>query len=68
MLFKYRIWLDSFDTPGGHILMLLMLIGVGILMVALHLAKGEDILIGAFGALLALLRGTTSNGSASHPL
>lgn len=54
--------LNSLDTPGGHVLLLLVLVGVGIGMSATQLPKAEDILIGSFGALLAMLRGVVKNG------
>ena len=48
-------FLDSLDTPGGHILVLLTLLGVGIV------AGVNDLMIAAMGALFAVLRTTQSN-------
>lgn len=55
--------LDSLDTPGGHIGVLILLVLLGVALSTFHIAKGEDILVGAFAALLAMLRGTVTNSS-----
>lgn len=47
---------ESLSKEHGHILVLLFLILCGWGACALNLAKGEDIVVGSFGALLALLR------------
>ncbi|HYE86362.1 MAG TPA: hypothetical protein VEA16_08400 [Vicinamibacterales bacterium] len=54
-------FLDSLDTPGGHIAVLVFLVVLGVGLVQFDIAKGEDVLVGAFAALLAMLRGTSSN-------
>lgn len=65
----FERFLDSIDTPGGHICVLVMLMLMGVGMVHIGVAKGEEVLIGTFGALLAVLRGTSSNkqnGNGAH--
>lgn len=66
--------IDTVDSPGGHILLLL---GIFVLMIALSacqftIPKIEDFLVGTFGALLGKLSGLRSNrermnGSAPKP-
>lgn len=58
----WKALLDSLDTPGGHIWLLFLLVMVGVGLAWLKVPKGEDILIGSFGALLGALRGATKNG------
>lgn len=58
------IWerlLDTLDTSGGHIFILAMLLLVGVSMTQLSIAKGEDVMMGAFGALLLALKTAHSN-------
>jgi hypothetical protein len=62
MMQGWKTWLDTLDTPGGHVLLLTGLLLLGIAMVWLKLPKGDDILVGVFGALLGALRGTQKNG------
>ena len=54
-------WLDSLDSSGGHIAMSFLLILLGVAMVKGGVAKGEDIMMGGFGALLMALKTTHSN-------
>ena len=54
-------FLDSLDTPGGNIAVLLCLVLLGVMMVYLGMSKGEDLLIGSFGALIGVLRGQITN-------
>ena len=59
-----RIWerlLDSLDSSGGHIFVLCVLLLVGVGMVHFGIGKGEDVLMGAFGALLLTLKTAHSN-------
>jgi hypothetical protein len=49
--------LDHLDTPGGAIAILLLLSVLGVAMTALHVEHGHYVLMTAFGALVALLRG-----------
>lgn len=68
------IWerfLDTLDSSGGHIALLFALMLVGIGMVKLNIAKGEDVMMGALGALLLSLKTAHSNharqnGNGSH--
>lgn len=50
-------FLDSLDTPGGHILILLVLLVLGWAM------KSTELLVASMGALFAVLRATQSNGA-----
>jgi len=43
--------LSSLDTPGGHILVCLFLLILGAGFWSLHVAKSDDIMIFALGAL-----------------
>lgn len=53
--------LDSFDSDGGHIVVLVGLIVAGFVAVHAGIADGRDILVGSFGALLGLLKSAGSN-------
>ncbi len=48
--------LPSLDSPDGHIAICLVLMILGAVFYKLQIPKGEDIIIGAFGGLLACLR------------
>lgn len=64
MMKLIRFWaagIDTFDSTGGHIVIAFALIVVGAVMLACQVPHGDDVLMGAFGALLALLRTTQSN-------
>lgn len=60
---SFRHFLQVVDTPGGYLILLLILLGVGIVMEVTHTPKGEDILVGSFGALLARMAATTRSGA-----
>lgn len=45
------------DTPGGHILVCLLLIGIGVVLLKVGIAKGEDLIVGATSVLWAAFRG-----------
>ena len=58
------IWerlLDTLDTSGGHIFVLLVLLLVGATMARAGVMKGEDVMLGSFGALLFCLKEAHSN-------
>ena len=58
------IWervLDTLDSSGGHVFLLFVLLLVGVGMVHLGVDKGEDVMMGAFGALLLTLKTAHSN-------
>lgn len=61
MMKHWHDFLDSLDSDGGHIFLLLMLMGVGMIGLRFNVAKAEDILTGAFGALLMSLKNAGSN-------
>jgi hypothetical protein len=52
-----RRFLDDLDTPGGHILVCLLLICLGAALVKAHIPKSEDIIVGALGVLFGSMRG-----------
>ncbi len=59
-----RMWeriLDSLDSSGGHIFVMLLLLAIGVLMMVFTVPKGEDIAVGAFSALLMALKAVQSN-------
>lgn len=47
---------EKINTPGGRALLLAALFLSGVVMIAWRLPKGEDVLVGSFAALLAILR------------
>lgn len=49
-------WYQIFETTSGHILVLFLLVLVGWFGATHGMSKGEDITLGAFTALLALLK------------
>lgn len=58
---KWRRFLDSLDTGGGHIFVLVVLILVGYRMYMTDATAGGQIITLSFGALIALLKTTGSN-------
>lgn len=50
-------FLDSLDTPGGHILILLGLLAMG------QHTGSMELTVASMGALFAVLRATQSNGA-----
>jgi hypothetical protein len=54
---------DTFDTPGGHILLLLVVFFVAVFLSAggFVVPKVDDIIVGSFAALMAKLSGGRSN-------
>ncbi len=58
----WKEFLDTLDTPGGHIFLLACMVLLAVMMQQSKVPKAEDILIGSFGALLAVLRGVQKNG------
>lgn len=61
MVCIWERFLDTLDSSGGHIAILFALLVVGAGMVHFAVAKGEDVLMGAFGALLLALKTAHSN-------
>jgi hypothetical protein len=57
-----RSILDAIDTPGGHIIVCILLIGIGAGMWKLGMPKGDDLIVGATGVLFAAMRGA-GNGT-----
>lgn len=59
-----RFWhdfLDSLDTDGGKIFLLVALLGFGAAIAHYGVPKAEDIIVGSFGALLMALKVSGSN-------
>lgn len=54
-MFRLKDWLELWDTPGGHLVLLLFLFLVGVAMTRLGIDGGKDTLVGAFAALLTSL-------------
>jgi hypothetical protein len=61
MINTWSKFLDTIDSSGGHLALLTGLILLGMGSYLLSIPKAEDIMMGAFGALLMALKGTTSN-------
>ena len=57
----WRIFLDSLDSGGGHIVLLFVLMCLGIFMSMRSLMDGTMIVGGAFAALLTILKDKGSN-------
>lgn len=58
---RWRCFLDSLDTGGGHMFVLFVLILVGYHLFQSDATAGGQIITGSFGALLMMLRNTGSN-------
>lgn len=58
---NWHDFLDSLDSDGGTRAILLLLIAVGIMMSLFTIPKAEDIIVGAFGALLMIMKQAGSN-------
>jgi hypothetical protein len=59
-----RFWqdaLDSLNTDGGHILLLAIMVWLGMLGLQVEMPKADELFIGAFTALLILLKSAGSN-------
>lgn len=52
-----------FDSPGGHIVLVILLFYTGIWMTFFKIPKAEDIIVGSFGALLTMVRGPANRGN-----
>jgi len=57
----WRNFLDSLDTNGGHIFVLMMLIAFGIVVFHYDATAGGQIVTGALGALYMMLKATGTN-------
>ncbi len=58
---RWRCFLDSLDTGGGHIFTLFTLICLGGVLFFFDNTAGGQIITGAFGALLMMLRSVGTN-------
>ena len=61
MIQFWRDLLDSLDSTGGHICLLMGLLMFGALGEHYNLPKADDIFIGSFTALMVYLKTTISN-------
>lgn len=64
---RWRHFLDSLDSDGGHIFVLLVLIAAGGTLTHLGHMDGSSIVAGAFGALLLALKNAGSNLEQLNP-
>lgn len=53
---SWQRFLNSFDTAGGHIFLLSLAVLLGCALLHFGVVEGRTVLVGAGGALLALLR------------
>lgn len=56
-----RLRIDQLDTPGGHIVVALLVFLVGVVMIVLKLPKGDEIVAGALACLYTSLRNAKGN-------
>jgi len=64
MMNAMRMWhlfLDSIDSNGGHVAVLIFLMLIGFVMMRLGMMQGEAIVTGAFGAILFKMKDSGSN-------
>jgi hypothetical protein len=54
---KFREFLEALDTQGGHIVVCVGLILLGSGLFRAGITKAEDIILGAFGAVLLAMKG-----------
>jgi hypothetical protein len=64
---RWRGFLDSLDSDGGHMLVLVALMGFGIVMYRDIPMAGESVLMGSFAALLMKLKDAGSNREQMDP-
>ena len=50
-----RKWMEAVNTPGGHIVVLLFVIVIGIVALKMGIPRGDEILIGALAVMWPLL-------------
>ena len=64
-----RNFIQMIDTPGGHIVVCIILIFVGAGLWKLGMPKGDDLIVGATGVLFAAMwgDGSKANTAASTP-
>lgn len=58
---KWRSFLDSLATTGGHIFVLLCLVAMGIVFFHYDNTAGGQIIVGALGALYMMLKPSGTN-------
>ena len=57
-----RGFIGQIDTPGGHILICLILIAIAAGLWALHVPKSDDLMVGAMSVLFGSMRGRGGSG------
>jgi hypothetical protein len=57
----WKAFLDSLDTPGGHVFILLMLVVVSVGALAAEVPAAEPVAVAAGAALMVALRGQKRN-------
>ena len=60
-MYNWKAFLDSLDTPGGHIFILLMLVGASVAALANKVPAAEPLAVAAGTALMVVLRGQKRN-------
>jgi len=58
---RWRSFLDSLDTDGGHIFVLVGLLALGLCVFLYDATAGGTIVTGSFGALLMMLKSKGTN-------
>ena len=59
-----RQHLEALDTPGGHMLVCLLVVLIGAAFCRVAIPKGEDLIIGGSGALFMAMRGRRTDNAA----
>ena len=57
----WHLLLDSIDSNGGHVFILLLLMIFGVTMMRFGMMQGEAVVTGAFGAILFKMKDSGSN-------
>lgn len=60
-MYNWKAFLDSLDTPGGHIFILVMLVGASVAALASAVSAAEPLAAATFAALMVALRGQKRN-------
>ena len=63
---SWKNFLDSLDTPGGHIFILLGLVGASLAALAQEVAAAEPLAAAAGAALMFALRGQRRNNGNTY--
>jgi hypothetical protein len=61
------MWLDKLNSGGGHILVALVVFGVGVGLLLAGVAEGKEITVGAMASLWTVMRVGRDETSARQP-